>query len=431
LQADHGEMAEWSNAAVLKTVRPARVSWVRIPVSPPLTYLKLCVAIEALLAFQMEQLYPKLDKLLDADGQPCDAARQLPDWIFDGSDPETVTAEQIGLEMKPDEYKDRVLEILFGSDAQKFLTVLRQNFDHLMTLFTLDEPEWEFYQEPGSLSTRTYAEWATQNGVTLPDFTDFLSRFDLEALMCASSFTEPIPLLISDDLAGRKAMRLDTLRCHQAECLQLYFPNKTFNDQRTYFADGGDGFTDNGFHDYRYSLDVLSPVIVNLLPTRKSLDTNRQWVFEEDDSSRGTVLEAITERIARNDAVPWRAGMDAHRLLMTGMWLVAAKRFEEDKWRLNELILDDELAYIRHVWDRRLRRRREANSGDSGGSHVLVANNVFSSLWSINLILSPSSQRRSYRLISSVEGRSIDGKGSDLLKSALGKNRGWLRHYRS
>jgi hypothetical protein len=28
-------MAEWSNAAVLKTVRLARVSWVRIPVSPP------------------------------------------------------------------------------------------------------------------------------------------------------------------------------------------------------------------------------------------------------------------------------------------------------------------------------------------------------------------------------------------------------------
>ena len=29
-----GEMAEWSNAAVLKTVVPSRVPWVRIPVSP-------------------------------------------------------------------------------------------------------------------------------------------------------------------------------------------------------------------------------------------------------------------------------------------------------------------------------------------------------------------------------------------------------------
>ena len=30
-----GGMAEWSMATVLKTVRPARVSWVRIPLPPP------------------------------------------------------------------------------------------------------------------------------------------------------------------------------------------------------------------------------------------------------------------------------------------------------------------------------------------------------------------------------------------------------------
>src|SRR5262245_24227487 len=31
----HGEVAEWSIAAVLKTVEPLRVPWVRIPPSPP------------------------------------------------------------------------------------------------------------------------------------------------------------------------------------------------------------------------------------------------------------------------------------------------------------------------------------------------------------------------------------------------------------
>jgi hypothetical protein len=30
-----GGMAEWTNAAVLKTAIPARVSWVRIPLPPP------------------------------------------------------------------------------------------------------------------------------------------------------------------------------------------------------------------------------------------------------------------------------------------------------------------------------------------------------------------------------------------------------------
>ena len=33
-----GEMAEWSNAAVLKTVEPARTPGVRIPLSPHLHY---------------------------------------------------------------------------------------------------------------------------------------------------------------------------------------------------------------------------------------------------------------------------------------------------------------------------------------------------------------------------------------------------------
>jgi hypothetical protein len=36
-----GEVAEWSNATVLKTVRPARVSGVRIPPSPP--FLASCI----------------------------------------------------------------------------------------------------------------------------------------------------------------------------------------------------------------------------------------------------------------------------------------------------------------------------------------------------------------------------------------------------
>ncbi len=35
-QTDHGEMAEWSNATVLKTVVAAMSPWVRIPLSPPL-----------------------------------------------------------------------------------------------------------------------------------------------------------------------------------------------------------------------------------------------------------------------------------------------------------------------------------------------------------------------------------------------------------
>ncbi len=34
--AGTGGMAEWTNATVLKTVIPARVSWVRIPLPPPL-----------------------------------------------------------------------------------------------------------------------------------------------------------------------------------------------------------------------------------------------------------------------------------------------------------------------------------------------------------------------------------------------------------
>lgn len=33
-----GEMAEWSKATVLKTVRPEMVSGVRIPLSPPLNF---------------------------------------------------------------------------------------------------------------------------------------------------------------------------------------------------------------------------------------------------------------------------------------------------------------------------------------------------------------------------------------------------------
>ena len=35
LNSTLGEMAEWSKAAVLKTVIPETVSWVRIPLSPP------------------------------------------------------------------------------------------------------------------------------------------------------------------------------------------------------------------------------------------------------------------------------------------------------------------------------------------------------------------------------------------------------------
>jgi hypothetical protein len=37
-----GEVAEWSNAAVLKTARPSRVSRVRIPPSPPREYISKC-----------------------------------------------------------------------------------------------------------------------------------------------------------------------------------------------------------------------------------------------------------------------------------------------------------------------------------------------------------------------------------------------------
>lgn len=35
LRNKRGEMAEWTKAAVLKTVILVRVSWVRIPLSPP------------------------------------------------------------------------------------------------------------------------------------------------------------------------------------------------------------------------------------------------------------------------------------------------------------------------------------------------------------------------------------------------------------
>src|SRR5262249_7334128 len=35
ISSPHGRVAEWSMAAVLRTVRPARVSWVRIPPLPP------------------------------------------------------------------------------------------------------------------------------------------------------------------------------------------------------------------------------------------------------------------------------------------------------------------------------------------------------------------------------------------------------------
>ena len=36
----HGDLAEWSNAAVLKTVGRESVPWVRIPQSPPLALAK-------------------------------------------------------------------------------------------------------------------------------------------------------------------------------------------------------------------------------------------------------------------------------------------------------------------------------------------------------------------------------------------------------
>ena len=39
---NHGEMAEWLNAAVLKTVKDASPSGVRIPVSPQVKNVLLC-----------------------------------------------------------------------------------------------------------------------------------------------------------------------------------------------------------------------------------------------------------------------------------------------------------------------------------------------------------------------------------------------------
>jgi hypothetical protein len=59
----HGELAEWSNATVLKTVRPSRVSRVRIPHSPPshnfytmkkLIYLLIAVPLLVLAGCQSE-----------------------------------------------------------------------------------------------------------------------------------------------------------------------------------------------------------------------------------------------------------------------------------------------------------------------------------------------------------------------------------------
>ncbi len=43
-----GGMAEWSMATVLKTVRPARVSWVRIPLPPPQLNSRLAQAQRAM-----------------------------------------------------------------------------------------------------------------------------------------------------------------------------------------------------------------------------------------------------------------------------------------------------------------------------------------------------------------------------------------------
>ena len=48
----HGGMAEWSNAAVLKTVRSAMVSRVRIPVPPP---EKFHAPLGAMKFFRMRQ----------------------------------------------------------------------------------------------------------------------------------------------------------------------------------------------------------------------------------------------------------------------------------------------------------------------------------------------------------------------------------------